>query len=205
MLEQIQGTFVPDEWHSEHGYEALLDFEMSWVLRLCSKNTQELLKKNGNENANDDELYHQCRIILKKLTGINESVEIDDVKVWRQWNSIDVIAEIYVNNNLHVLVLEDKAYTKMSWNQKDDYPERVFKHYSNEYLGRVVHYHFCVITFFEKREQGYQNLVDFVKEKSFGPRNQYKWKVFSATGLLDWKAKALPKSELFNEFWFAKW
>lgn len=198
MLKLIQGTFVPDEWHSEHGYEALLDFEISWILRLCSKNVAENYKKKKI-------LIYQCRLILQKLTNIDPNIVIDDVKVWRQWNCIDVIAEIYVGDVLHVLVLEDKAYTSMRQNQRDEYPKRVFDYYGKT-PGKKIDFHFGVITFFESHEEEYKNLMSFVKKSDgFGPNNKYCWNVFSATALPDWDVDDYTESDLFNEFWFAKW
>lgn len=196
-IKQFKGTFVPDEWGSEHGYEALLDFEISWVLRVCA---------NQNEQRLRPHLYHQCRFIMEKLTGISLDTFVSEVKVWRQWKCIDVIAEIYVGDILHVLVLEDKAYTSMRPNQREEYPKRVFEHYSKEYPDSEVLYHFCVITFFEEHEDGFKSLkFNFKNGEGFGPKKEYHWDVFSAMDLPDWDVLDYTESDIFNEFWFAQW
>ena len=199
-LKQIQGTFVPDNSESDHGYEALLDFEMSWVLRVCA---------NQDEARFRPYLYHQCRKILKELTGIGINKCVEEVKVWKQWKYIDVLAEIRVKDEgLHILVLEDKAYTGMSEKQRDVYPRIVFDYYANQ---KVYSYHFCVIAFWDsdtdENKAKMKALKSFAEESSSGfeDNQNCRWQVFSTSDLPDWAVNNYTESDLFNEFWFAKW
>ena len=34
-----ESLFMQDSWHSNHGYEAMLDFQMSWLMRLAAEKT----------------------------------------------------------------------------------------------------------------------------------------------------------------------
>ena len=198
-IKQFQGTFVPDNSESEHGYEALLDFEMSWVLRVCANQEEARLRPH---------LYHQCRKILNDLTNIDINKCVEEVKVWRQRNYIDVLAEIRVKDDgLHVLVLEDKAYTKIRFKQIEEYPKGVFEHYKG---NREIKYHFRVVSFFDSEYDSVKldNLKNSVANYSFGPEynpEKYSWRVFSTSDLPDWNVNNYSESDLFNEFWFAKW
>ena len=44
-LTPIKGTFR-DSSESDHGLEALLDFEMSWVLRVCANQRRRSVAQN---------------------------------------------------------------------------------------------------------------------------------------------------------------
>ena len=195
-LKQFPGTFVPDNSEGEHGYEAFLDFEMSWVLRVCANQEEARLRPN---------LYHQCRMILNKLTRIGIDKCVDEVKVWKQWKYIDILAEIKVKDEgLHVLVLEDKAYTEMTPKQKEEYPKEVFEYYKEK---SGIEYHFCVISFLDPDYDSakYVEFKNGIEKTPFGPGKKCNWEVFSTLDLPDWKVNNYTESDLFNEFWFAKW
>ena len=192
MLQQCQGTFFHDDSKGDYGSEAMLDLEISWVLRTClNQNVQRLKPK----------LYYQCRYILNTLLGWKGKKDcleyaVEDVHVWKQWKHIDIVAEVKIDGKLHVLILEDKAYTKMTDVQRDKYPEYV----ESYYLGRKPSIHYCVVSLYGKDEDGLKELTGFVKGAA-----KKKWKVYSTETLVDWLVDDYTESDLFNEFWFAKW
>lgn len=189
-----------DQSESTSGREAILDYELSWVLRMAA------------ENNYNTKLMHQCRHIL--LTLIDEkdpNVKIVKVHTWKQWERVDIIADIYLERNgekeLHVLLLEDKAYTQMSEHQRDDYPTIVRKAYDSyerysEYQGNNKYKLHCIlITCFEDGTPEYDKLSSFI-----ACNKKDNWKIFSLDNLPDKKYNnGLTESDLFNEFWIKSW
>ena len=191
MLQQYQGTFFHDDSEGDYGSEAMLDLEMSWALRICSNQFVQRLKPK---------LYYQCRYILNTLLGWKGKRDcleytVEEVRVWKQWRHIDIVAEVTIDSQLHVLVLEDKAYTKMKDVQRDKYPEYVEAYY----LGSNLPKHYCVVSLYGEEDDGFIELAGFVKEVNS------KWAVYSTETLVDWAVDDYTESDLFNEFWFAKW
>ena len=79
--------FMHDDSEGDYGKETMLDYQMSWVMRVAANKA--ILEKNPT-------LHRRCTDILLKLigkSGCNGS-EIISVEVWKQWQRIDVSANI---------------------------------------------------------------------------------------------------------------
>ena len=122
-----KSLFMQDSWRSNHGYEAMLDFQMSWLMRLSAEKSfkQERLHK----------ISRQVLLRLIEEKG-DRDIEVERVEVWRQWESIDVIAEVDIKVNdvteHHLVVIEDKAYTLLHNNQLERYSETVSAYYEGK-------------------------------------------------------------------------
>ena len=108
-----ESLFMQDSWHSNHGYEAMLDFQMSWLMRLAAE-----------KDIEKPQLYKISKDVLLRLIEIGnedkQNVTIENVKVWRQWKSIDVIAE----GDIKVNELEGlKCFESLKENIKSKYNE----------------------------------------------------------------------------------
>jgi len=195
-LTPIKGTFLYDRSESDHGLEALLDFEMSWVLRVCA---------NQEEKERRPKLFYQCNVILQKLLDLPPSnYTVRSVKVWKQWWRIDIWSEIIIDfegkEQRYVLVLENKAYTMMRGHQRDDYPKIVMDYYIAKPEFKNYELRLGVITFFEPDvDEEYFNTLD-----QFCKNGEHKWTLFSTSDLPDWDVDDVTESDLFNEFWFAR-
>lgn len=190
---------MSDHSEGDHGRETILDYELSWVLRMAADS--DCKKQQPN-------LYHQCQYILFKLLKIEDSknITIDRVDVWKQWSYIDIVADIYLIEKgvktLHVLMTEDKAYTPMSIKQRDKYPEIVKEAYDNypRYASYKDNYslHKVLVTCFAPTEDGYKAYKEFVNGHN-------DWRVLSIDELPDWNADEMTESDIFNDFWFNNW
>ena len=201
MIQPLDSKFMSDHSEGDHGLEAILDYELSWVIRMAADNDC----KNKQPN-----LYYQCQHILFKLLDIKDSknIVIDHVNVWKQWSYIDLVADIYLIENgvktLYVLMTEDKAYTPMSIKQRDEYPKTVREAYENypryaEYRGKYKLRKVLVTCFSsDPEEYGYKAYKEFVKDSDG-------WRVLSIDELPDWNADEMTESDLFNDFWFNNW
>ena len=120
-----KSLFMQDSSRSNHGYEAMLDYQISWLLRLAKE------EKN-------DRLHKIARSVLFKLIekGNDSEVKINRIEVWKQWEHIDLTAEIEleVNNQAerHLVVIEDKAYTLIHDDQLKRYTETVNAYYHDK-------------------------------------------------------------------------
>ena len=115
-------SFMKDESKNNQGYEHMLDFQMSWVMRIAA--SKEIKEKNAL-------LYEQCYNILMKLIGKSDkdNVEVLEVHVWKQWERIDLHANVIIRSNnkeeRHLVVIEDKAYTRIHDDQLNRYEKSI--------------------------------------------------------------------------------
>lgn len=120
-MEISNSKFMADCTKNDKGKEAIMSFEVSWILRVAADKTEQKARPI---------LYRKCNEILFKLLGICESndIIIKEIKVWKEWDNIDVLANVIITVNgkeeRHVIVIENKIYTKMKVNQRDDYPKK---------------------------------------------------------------------------------
>ena len=78
--------------------------------------------------STEQSLHSVGNSLLRLLLGENQNLEIQSVKVGRQWKKIDVWAE--VNDNLF-LIVEDKTNTFLHDNQMERYRETALKEYGD--------------------------------------------------------------------------
>lgn len=189
-----KSLFMSDSSRSNYGYEAMLDYQISWLLRLAKDDKK-------------DRLHDVARSVLLKLieweNGSN--VIINRVDVWKQWERIDLTAEIEleVNNQTerHLVVIENKAYTLIHNEQLKRYADTVNEYYrdkgSNSYKK-----HFWVISFFDRDENSFKSL-----QKQCDDCKVVKWEPLSFYDVIGWEEGEFPdtESDLFDEFWLREW
>ena len=189
-----KSLFMQDSSRSNHGYETMLDYQISWLLRLAKE-------------EKSDRLHKVARYVLLNLIGKEKDsiIKIIRVEVWKQWERIDLTAEIEIEvNNLterHLVVIEDKAYTLIHDDQLKRYAATVNAYYGNK--GRnSYHKHFWVISFFDKAEECFKSL-----QKQCEDCKEAKWKLLSFYDVIGWEDGEFPdtESDLFNEFWLREW
>ncbi len=153
--------FMHDDSEGDYGKEAMLDYQMSWVMRVAANKA--ILEKNPT-------LHKRCTDILLKLIGKSgcNDIEIISVDVWKQWQRIDVSANVIIKCNgkdeKHLVVLEDKAYTMIHGDQLNRYETITNETYNkNDYL-KDFEKHFWVITFYSESEEGYSALNWYCKD-----------------------------------------
>ena len=165
------------------------DFQMSWLMRLAAE-----------KNIEKPRLHDVSKDVLLRLIGKEgaKGVEIKKVQVWRQWASIDVVAEVDVivdgSPEQHLVAIEDKAYTMLHDNQLVRYKKIVTETYEGK---RDIHY--WVITFFDKSNKDKYEALQQDCDKA-------EWRLLSFYEVIDWKEGFEPtESDLFNEFWLKEW
>lgn len=174
-----------DSSEKDGNIETMLDYILSWTLRRASDiySTEKPI------------LYQYCRRILFKLLDIenNEHIKIKSVETWKQWNRIDLHANIELDENgiikRHAILIENKAYTPVHDNQLNRY-KQIFE---ETYDHSQWQLHYVLITCLDE-------IPETMKEEC---RNAG----FKYYPLLDVFSNKQEESEsdLFNEFWLRQW
>ena len=195
-METEKSLLMQDNWRSNYGYEAMLDFQMSWLMRLAAE-----------KNVKKKKLHQISKEVLLRLIGLlgTPNVDIKKVDIWRQWEQIDVTAEVEVVVNgqtqRHLVVIEDKAYTKIHNDQLNRYAEKVSEYYEGK-SKQKFNIHYWVITFFDKSSNNWSIL-----EKEC---DKAKWRLLSFYDVIGWSEDKKEEfegteSDLFEEFWLKEW
>lgn len=115
------------------------------------------------------------------------------VETWKQWNYIDLRANIELEydgiTKQHAILIENKAYTSVHDNQLIRYKQLFEETYANSKFAL----HFVLITCFDDVPE---NMLQACKEAGF-----------ECLPLLDLFSNEQKDSEsdLFNEFWLRRW
>lgn len=192
----MPSLFMNDDSEGDHGKEAMLDYQLSYLLRLA--NTYE----SGDELAK--------RVLMKLIGetpqinsyGFVENLSVESVKVWKQWQRIDLIAEVEADCGSgikhHVIVVENKAYTSIHDDQLSRYAETI----EDYYKGQDVQIHYWVITFFDSDTENYEAIANQCKEAKGN------WKCTSFEDLVDLTEEERQKgtyNQIIDEFWIKRW
>ncbi len=192
----MPSLFMNDDSEGDHGKEAMLDYQLSYLLRLS--NTSEsgytlgeraLMKLMGKEALVDQFGY------VENISNVN-------VRVWKQWQHIDLIAEVEADCGAglehHVIVIENKAYTCVHDDQLSRYAQIV----EDEYKEKDVQIHYWVITFFDNGTEGYMSIANQCKEA------KGRWKCLSfeeVVDLTDEERQNGTYNVILDEFWIKNW
>lgn len=189
--------FMKDSSESDYGKEAMLDFQLSWLMRIAAQKDYE------NEKP---KLFAIARKTLLRLIDIKDSndVDIKEVEVWKQWCSIDLVANIVIaragKEEKHVVAFENKAYTQLRSGQLDKCKDNVEKWYSYNDEWKNAERHYCVVTAFDKGDDKAQPIEQECRNKEF--------KYYSFYEVIGYGGKddvAETESDLYNEFWARYW
>ncbi|MEZ5537707.1 MAG: PD-(D/E)XK nuclease family protein [Thiolinea sp.] len=117
-----------------------------------------------------DKHLHSCAVsFVQALLGQTTAYKIENVEAGRQWNNIDVWAEV---NNEYFIVIEDKKGTQEHSDQLVRYSEIAKEHYKNENIK-------IILIYFKMEEQGKYSAIEeagyslFTREKMLSILEQY--------------------------------
>lgn len=196
----MTSLFMNDDSEGDHGKEAMLDYQLSYLLRLADKNFHGM----------GDEISRRTLMkLLEKEVHLDQWGDIDyellnnvTVKVWKQWQHIDLIAEVEGNfangTEKHVIVIEDKAYTGIHDDQLNRYKQDVEAWYKD----KDFQIHYWVITFFDNDTDGFKSIANQCKEADGD------WKCLSfgdVVDLTDEERQRGTHNEILDEFWVKNW
>ena len=192
-----------DQTEKNGNAECMMDYVISWCLRradvVCSKEKPIL--------------YSHCRFMLGKLLGEDniDDVIFSNVKVWKQWENIDLRVEVDVEQRgeitKYALLIENKYYTGLhdttdidgvKRNQLVVYKNKFDAHYDiqQDKKGEYWTKHYALITCLERDSESFIRHFGNLTEADIKPA----FKLFSFYELLENDIQT--ESDLFNEFWY---
>jgi hypothetical protein len=137
---------------TDNGYESIQDFFISWALRCAHPKYK---------NINPRIVEYSQRILHALIETVNignnihipvyeerESYEIIDIKTWRKWKFIDLIAEVHIKKEngeteLIVLNIENKWYSPLKEHQLLQPIQFIKEHYDGQKYRLVNIALFC--------------------------------------------------------------
>ena len=186
--------FMRDSSSNDGHAEPVMDYVISWCLRRA-----DVICKDEKPI-----LYRHCRFMLGKLLGkkIIDDVIFSNVKVWKQWENIDLRVEVDVEQRgeitKHALLIENKYYTGLhdttdtdgkKRNQLEVYKKKFDAHYNSQ--SEKWQKHYALITCIEGNDS---------KFEQSGIAKDFGFNLFSFYELLENDIQT--ESDLFNEFWY---
>ena len=177
--------------------EVVMDYIISWCLRRADVICR----------YEKPILYNYCRIILATLLEIelNDAIEFQEVKVWKQDNNIDLWVELQVFRDggfeKHAILIEDKYYTGLHLSRDTDGEYRnqleVYKKKFDGFYAQQAaecHKHYALITCIDRTDP---NFAMYDIAASFG------FKTYTIYDFLSNECECEEsESDIFNEFWF---
>lgn len=190
----LMPQFMRDSSQNDGHAEPVMDYVISWCLRRA-----DVICKDEKPI-----LYSHCRFMLGKLLSIGNTDDVifSNVKVWKQWENIDLRIEVDVEQRgditKYALLIENKYYTGLhdttdidgkKRNQLEVYKKKFEAHYNSQ--SETWQKHYALITCIERNNSKFEQYR--IAEK-FG------FNLFSFYDLLENDTQT--ESDLFNEFWY---
>lgn len=186
--------------------EIVMDYVMSWCLRHAIEEFKE----------SKPILSRYCRYMLHKLLQLEsplEQIVFIKVEVWKEWQHMDLCAEVKLINKgkeeFYALLIENKYYTPLHlkrdskgvWrNQVDVYREIFEQHYDSIPSKKGWGRRYALVSCFDSEDK---------KIQMFDEAKEYGFEVFGFYDIIDENKEngkyVDSESEIFNEFWLRKW
>lgn len=190
--------FNYEEYKVDAGYEFIQDFYLSWILR-CADEKYKMINPKLHEYAkltvfsliygfNNNDGY----TVDKEMS---DDFRVTNVKTKRQWERIDLIAELVVEENTlvkkYVLSIENKWYTYIGRDQLEKSRISIEKKYINfEIICLVI---FCDNEMLKKDPSQKQKCKD----------NGYKFlSIGDIRQITKMEIGEVTNNALFDEYWF---
>lgn len=144
------------------------------------------------------------KLLGKEQSTNKNSLSFEEVKIWKQWEHIDICAEITLKekdeNVNHVILIENKYYTHTHSTKDTD----------GEYRNQLEVYKKVFDNFYEEKKIPKENrhyiVITCLEKEDFEDVDKYGYCLFNLYDLIDEKSNyELTESDIFNEFWIEKW
>ena len=205
-MDKYQENILPKFYEEEgekvgSGYEAMMDFNLRWLLRCAddkykgvnpsliheyAKHTVFFLIYGNNDNK-EDVFAYDCREISKEF-------KVERINVFRQFHSIDLLVEVDIKDktesNTYILNIENKFDASVTQKQLEKYRKDIEE---NEYKGKEITIrNLCIFNEDSRYEKGMQEICK---------NNNYKFLNLQEIAEFA-KMEKKTGNALFDEFWF---
>lgn len=204
MSENIKiPSFFWDNTHGDRTKETLIDFNLSWTLRWAKSD----LKKVDNKVQRLAE-----KILLTFINGesckpynVEHICEVKEVKTWKQWKRIDLIAHVDIiidrEEKNYALIFENKVYSSVHDDQLKRYKDIVCEYYKDRYNDKKYE---PIYIFLTRHNQVPQYDITECKNNKFKywPLRTIQNSLIEEEEREGEISKFLTGNALFDEFWF---
>lgn len=196
--------------HFSHGFEALLDFQLSWNCRYaCYGET---------DREEPSTLKRQCNNILnvlvnpKYVEGKSTPIAPKYLCVYKQVSYTDLVIELIAEKNgiekKYIILVEDKAFTSLKENQILKYPFDIYREYEVNKDWEGFEFLLRVVTLQSDEVERIKQSIKEMKKGYVIPKNnpfKLKWEVLCDDNLLLKKNDSddflETRNPLFDQFW----
>ena len=186
--------------------EIVMDYVMSYSLRHAED--KYLIEKPM--------LCRYCRYMLGALLGISidDNTNIESVKVWKEWQYIDLCIEVIVkegrSEHKYALIIENKYYSKLHDEQLSKYKKIFDGYYDKRGVAKEYRRYRLVTCFDEKRRvESVYGIEVYDTSKKQKQDNFLAHTFYDLLPEKYWsesiEAYEETESDIFNEFWLRKW
>ena len=193
-IEKNKSFFMMDSSEGNANKEAIMDFVVSWTLRMAVDHKK--IKRP---------ILHECsRNLLFKLIGKQnfKKTRVVKVETWKQYRKIDLWVRIILEENgvceQHDVLIEDKVYSKLRDKQLSDIRSAFDKYLDEEQI--ITERHYILLTCMESYDA---NIIQYSKASDDGftliPWDELMVAMFAG------RKPMYSESEIFNEFWVKSW
>lgn len=193
-IEKNKSFFMMDSSEGNVNKEAIMDFVVSWTLRMAVDHKK--IKRP---------ILHKCsRNLLFKLIGKQnfKKTRVVKVETWKQYRKIDLWVRIILEENgvceQHDVLIEDKVYSKLRDKQLSDIRSAFDKYLDEEQI--ITERHYILLTCMESYDA---NINHYSKASDDGftliPWDELMVAMFAG------RKPMYSESEIFNEFWVKSW
>lgn len=171
-------------------HEIMLDYFLAWTLRCAQKNNTAIEVKNASH-----------KILSYLLFNKQEEFVVKEVRTWKQWNQIDLCAEVEItradNDEQYALLFENKMYTHVHDNQLKRYKKIFEDFYGNEKNKKTDYIRKYIFLTCLYKESDYESDFKECENLNYTPYS-FSW-LKSNSGISE------TGNYLFDEFWFKYW
>jgi hypothetical protein len=189
---------MKDDTENDGNAETIMDYVLSWCFRRAQSSCA----------IEKPKLYEKCRFMLSKILKINfdSMIEYTSVKVWKQWERIDLIVEVDALvegvSQKYAILIENKYYTPLhqstdtdgvSRNQLEVYRKKFDAYYKQDAHFSQNQLRYALITCIDSNDKKFGIY--------YGEAKKYGFDTYFFYDLLKDNDLEQTESDIFNEFW----
>jgi len=187
-------AFMMDSSEGEGNKEAVMDFEISWMLRMAE----------DGKCTKRPILCKYCRNFLAMLIDkkLSKGVRVIQVETWKEYRKIDLWVRIMLEENgiheQHEILIENKVYSILRKKQLQVY-RKIFDTELDKNFP-LAKRHYVLLTCFESYDD---KIYRYAEAGNYGFR-VIPWDRMTEA-MFEQKQPVYSESDIFNEFWINSW
>lgn len=144
-MKNVYPSFMCDSSTGDSNKEAIMDFVISWMLRLSQEQYQD----------SNFIIHCYCKRLMSLFLKLEfNDIEILEVSTVKQWKNADIITLVKLSNKglkeTHAIFIEDKVYGKLN-NPLENYKKVLDQYLEENGVSNSIN-HYVVLTMLEENQ-----------------------------------------------------